>query len=64
MISFIPSFEIINGVVPEAKCEGRKYNIRGQPDLNIFLWTAASVADAPAVNPNGINHNWFKYIFY
>ena len=39
MISFISSFEIISVVTPE---------------LNIFLWIAASVADAAAVNPNGI----------
>ena len=39
MISFISSFEIINVVTP---------------DPNIFLWIAASVADAAAVNPNGI----------
>ena len=37
MISFISWFEIIKVVVP---------------DPNIFLWIAASVADA--VNPNGI----------
>ena len=39
MISFISSLEIINGVVP---------------DLNIFLWIAASGTDADRVNPNGI----------
>ena len=39
MISFISSLGIINVVVP---------------DTNIFLWTAASVADAAGVNPNGI----------
>ena len=39
MISFISSLEIINVVVP---------------DPNIFLWIVASVADATAVNPNGI----------
>ena len=39
MISFIASLEIINFVVP---------------DPNIFLWIAASVADAAAVNHNGI----------
>ena len=39
MISFISSFEIINVVTP---------------DPNIFLWIAASVADADVVNPNGI----------
>ena len=38
MISFIFSLEIINAV---------------KPDPNIFLWIAASVADAAAVNPNG-----------
>ena len=39
MISFISSLEIINVVIP---------------DSNIFLWIPASVADAAAVNPNGI----------
>ena len=39
MISFISSFEIITVVAP---------------DPNIFLWIAASVADAAAVNPNCI----------
>ena len=39
MISFISSLEIINVV---------------KPDPNIFLEIAASVADAAAVNPNGI----------
>ena len=39
MISFISSLEIINVV---------------QPDLNIFLWIPASVADTAAINPNGI----------
>ena len=39
IISFIFSFRIINVVVP---------------DLNVFLWIALSVADAAAVNPNGI----------
>ena len=39
MILFISSFEIITVVVP---------------DPNIFLWIAASVADAAAVNPNCI----------
>ena len=38
-ISFILSFEIINVVLP---------------DPNIFLWIAASVAYATAVNPNSI----------
>ena len=36
--SFIFSSKIINVVIP---------------DSNIFLWIAASVADAAAVNPNG-----------
>ena len=52
MISFISSLEIINVVLP---------------DPNIFLWTAASVADAAAVNPDGIKTvltNGFKYISY
>ena len=39
MISFISLLEIINVVLP---------------DPNIFLRIAASVADAAAVNPNGI----------
>ena len=39
MISVISSLEIINVV---------------KPDPNIFLWIAASVAAAAAVNPNGI----------
>ena len=39
MISFNSSFKIINVVVP---------------DPNIFWWIAASVADAAAVNLNGI----------
>ena len=39
MTSLISSFEIIN-VVP--------------PGPNIFLWIAASVAEAATVNPNGI----------
>ena len=47
MISFISSFKIIN-VVCFAKSEGCI------PDPNIFLWIAISVADAAAVNPNGI----------
>ena len=48
MISFISSFEIINIVVCEVKSKGR-------PDPNIFLWIAASVADAAAVvDRNGI----------
>ena len=48
MIPFIYPFEIINVVVPDAKSKGR------QTDTNIFLWIVASVADAAAVNPNGI----------
>ena len=39
MTSSISSFEIIIVV---------------KPDPNIFLWIVASVADAAAVNPNGI----------
>ena len=39
MISTIFSFEIVNVVLS---------------DWKIFLWIAASVADAAAVNPNGI----------
>ena len=40
MIYFISSFEMINVVVP---------------DPNIFLWIAVPLADAAAVNPNGIS---------
>ena len=40
MISFLSLLEIINAVVP---------------DPHIFLRIAASVADATAVNPNGIS---------
>ena len=47
MISLISSLEIIN-VFLFAKSEGRV------PDPKIFLGIAASVADAAAVNPNGI----------
>ena len=39
MISFIFSFEIINVVIPDPK---------------MFFWIDESVADAAAVNPNGI----------
>ena len=39
MIPFISSLEIVNVVIP---------------DPTIFLWIPASVADAAAVNPNGI----------
>ena len=47
MISFISSLEIINVVIRRAKSQGR-------PNPNISLCIAASVADATAVNPNGI----------
>ena len=47
MISLISSLEIAN-VVCFAKSEGHV------PDPNFFLWIAASVAYAAAVNPNGI----------
>ena len=47
MISFIYSLEIINVAVCQAKSEGG-------PDPNIFLWRAASVSDAAAVNSNSI----------
>ena len=46
MISFISSLEIINVFVHEDKSEG-------QPEPKIFLWIAASVANAAAINPNG-----------
>ena len=39
MISFISSFEIISVVIP---------------DPSLFLWIAASAADAATVNPNDI----------
>ena len=39
MVSFISSFEVISVAIP---------------DPNIFLWIAASVARAAAVNSNGI----------
>ena len=55
MISFISSLEVINVVVPKAKFEGRKAKSEGQqPDPNIFLSIAASVAYAATVNANGI----------
>ena len=47
IISFISSFETISVVLCEAKS-------KGWPNPNNFLWIAASVADAAAVNPNGI----------
>ena len=47
MISFISSLEIIK-VTRLPKSKGRA------PDPNIFFKTTASVADAAAVNPNGI----------
>ena len=47
MISFIPSFKIIDVVVCKAKSEVR-------PDPNMFLWIAASAADVATVNSNGI----------
>ena len=48
------SSDIIN-VVRFAKFERCKANVRGRtPDPNIFLWIAASNADAAAANPNGI----------
>ena len=51
---FISSFEIISIAIREAKSEGCELNICGRPDLNIFLWIAASIADTAAVIPNGI----------
>ena len=47
IMSLISSLEFINAVCL-AKSEG------SVPDPNIFLWIAASTADADAVNPNGI----------
>ena len=44
MISFISSFEIINAVIPDAK---------------FFFSITASVADAAATNPNGMQ----KYVY-
>ena len=42
-----PNPSSVNVVLCKAKS-------KGQPDSNIFLWIAASIADAAAVNPNGI----------
>ena len=50
MVSFIFLFEFINVVIREAKSKGRH-------DPNIFLRIDASVADAAAVNRNGIIFN-------
>ena len=47
IICSISSFEIINAAVCEAKHEG-------WPDPEIFFWIAASAADIPADNSNGI----------
>ena len=48
MISFISSLEVFNVA---------------KPDENIFLWIAASIADAAAVNLNDIkNMGQNKYI--
>ena len=48
MISFISSLEVFNVA---------------KPDQNIFLWIAASIADAAAVNLNDIkNMGQNKYI--
>ena len=44
---FYTSLEIINVKLRKAKSKER-------PDLKIFLWTAASVAAAAAVNPSSI----------
>ena len=46
-MSWISSLEIIHLIVRVAKSERRPY-------WNIFLWIAASVSNAVAVNPNGI----------
>ena len=54
MISSISSLEIINVVEREATSKGHYANIRGRTHPNMFLWIASSVADAVAVNPNGI----------
>ena len=56
MISFIFSLEIII-VVCFAKSEerARSKTLATRPDLNIFLWIAASIAGAAVVNPNFIN---------
>ena len=47
MISILSSFKIIYTVLRKAKFER-------SPEPYIFLWIAASVADAAVVNPNGI----------
>ena len=55
MISFISSLEVINVVLHEAKSKGCKAKSQRQrPDPNIFLWIAAFVTEASAVNPNVI----------
>ena len=46
MVTIISLFEMFNVIVPEAKS-------KGWPDPNIFLRTAAPVADAAAADPNG-----------
>ena len=46
---FISSLEIIIVILRKAKSEGQQ-----RPDVNIFLWIAASVASAAVVNLNGI----------
>ena len=45
----ISSLEIIIVILRKDKSEGQR-----RPDVNIFLWTAASVASAAVVNLNGI----------
>ena len=45
MISFISSFEIVNVVTHKSE---------GLPDPNNFVLIVACVADATALNPNGI----------
>ena len=53
MISLISSFEISNFIICKGKTKGCQAESEGWlPDTNIFLWTAASVSDAAAVNPN------------
>ena len=48
MISLISSIKIIKVVICKAKFKGWRF------DPNNFSWIAASIADAAALNPNGI----------
>ena len=47
--------EIINVIICEEKSEACKARSKGwRLDTNVFLWIAASVVDADAVNPNSL----------